>query len=58
VTAAIGLLVGAGFFFLAIAATVATIIVLVPLRWVEEYLARGATGGTEGTPPEHHPTAS
>lgn len=48
VTAAIGLLVGAGFFFLAIAATIATIIVLVPLRWVEEHLARGST---DETPP-------
>ncbi len=54
VTAAIGLLVGAGFFFLAIAATVETIIVLVPLRWVEEYLARG---GAEEHPRERPPSA-
>ena len=34
VTAAIGLLIGAGFFFLAISATIATIIVLVPVQWI------------------------
>ncbi|HEY7033448.1 MAG TPA: MgtC/SapB family protein [Thermomicrobiales bacterium] len=35
VTAAIGVLIGAGFFFLAIAATVTTVLVLGPLNWLE-----------------------
>jgi putative Mg2+ transporter-C (MgtC) family protein len=38
VTAAIGLLIGAGFYFLAVAATVATIIVLVPVKWLQQRL--------------------
>jgi putative Mg2+ transporter-C (MgtC) family protein len=39
VTAAIGLLIGAGFYFLALAATAATILVLVPLKWVEDRIS-------------------
>jgi len=39
VTAAIGLLIGGGFFFLGIAATIATAVVLVPLKWVEDWVA-------------------
>jgi putative Mg2+ transporter-C (MgtC) family protein len=35
VTAAIGVLIGSGFYFLAIAATIATIVVLGPFRWFE-----------------------
>ena len=41
VTAAIGLLIGAGFYFLAISATVATIVVLVPLKWFQTRFAAG-----------------
>jgi putative Mg2+ transporter-C (MgtC) family protein len=40
VAAAIGLLFGAGFYFLGIAATITTIVVLGPMRWVEAQLER------------------
>ncbi|HEV2107628.1 MAG TPA: MgtC/SapB family protein [Thermomicrobiales bacterium] len=36
VTAAIGLLIGAGFFVVALAGTIATLLILVSLRWVED----------------------
>jgi putative Mg2+ transporter-C (MgtC) family protein len=39
VTAAIGVLIGSGFFFLAISATIATIVVLGPLRWLGSRVA-------------------
>jgi putative Mg2+ transporter-C (MgtC) family protein len=43
VTAAIGLLIGAGFFVVAIAGTIATLLILVSLRWVEErFVAPGS----------------
>jgi putative Mg2+ transporter-C (MgtC) family protein len=35
VTAAIGVLIGSGFYFLSISATIATIVVLGPFRWLE-----------------------
>jgi putative Mg2+ transporter-C (MgtC) family protein len=38
VTAAIGVLIGGGFYFLAIAATVTTIVVLGPLNWLESLM--------------------
>jgi putative Mg2+ transporter-C (MgtC) family protein len=41
VTAAIGMLIGSGFFFLAISATIATILVLGPLKWLQSRLASG-----------------
>jgi putative Mg2+ transporter-C (MgtC) family protein len=44
VTAAIGLLIGAGFFFLAVAATVATIFVLVPVKWLQNRMMSAQAG--------------
>jgi putative Mg2+ transporter-C (MgtC) family protein len=38
VTAAIGVLIGCGFYFLGISATIATIVVLGPLKWLESRL--------------------
>lgn len=40
VTAALGLLIGAGFYFLAISATIATLLVLGPLKWLETRVTR------------------
>jgi putative Mg2+ transporter-C (MgtC) family protein len=48
VTAAIGLLIGAGFYFLAIAATVATIIILGPIKWLQMRFLSGA--GSRSSP--------
>lgn len=42
VTAAIGLLAGAGFFAIAAISTAATIVVLIALRWVEPWMRRDA----------------
>jgi putative Mg2+ transporter-C (MgtC) family protein len=39
VTAAIGILIGSGFYFLAISATIVTIVVLGPLKWLESRIA-------------------
>jgi putative Mg2+ transporter-C (MgtC) family protein len=44
VTAAIGMLIGAGFYFLAISATIVTVIVLGPLRIVESRVSRPKLG--------------
>lgn len=49
VTAAIGLLIGAGFIFLAIAATIATLFILIPLKWVEDRLV--SSGRISGESP-------
>jgi putative Mg2+ transporter-C (MgtC) family protein len=38
VTAAIGILIGSGFYFLAISATIVTVVVLGPLRWLELHI--------------------
>jgi putative Mg2+ transporter-C (MgtC) family protein len=47
VTAAIGMLIGSGFYFLAISATIVTVIVLGPLRIVESRVTRAKPGSTE-----------
>jgi putative Mg2+ transporter-C (MgtC) family protein len=49
VTAAIGLLIGAGFYFLAISATIATILVLVPLKWLESHITPSAAASRNTT---------
>ncbi len=41
VTAAVGLLVGSGLYVVAVAGTVATLVILVGLRWLERALYRG-----------------
>jgi putative Mg2+ transporter-C (MgtC) family protein len=53
VTAALGLIVGAGFYAVALIGVGATLFVLVPLRWVESELmrAREATHGAEPSSP-------
>jgi putative Mg2+ transporter-C (MgtC) family protein len=38
VTAAIGLLIGAGYFVVALAATIATLFVMICVRWIEHWL--------------------
>ncbi|HKG26292.1 MAG TPA: MgtC/SapB family protein [Thermomicrobiales bacterium] len=44
VTAAIGMLIGSGFYFLAISATIVTVVVLGPLRIVESRVTRSKAG--------------
>ncbi len=52
VVAAIGLTVGAGFFFEALAATVTVMTVLRGLGWLERrYIGRPPTDGQDGVPP-------
>jgi putative Mg2+ transporter-C (MgtC) family protein len=53
VTAAIGLLIGAGFFFLAISATIATIFVLVPMQWLQRRITSATSStGNDGSEDE------
>ena len=61
VTAAIGVLIGCGFLFLAISATITTIVVLGPLKWLETRLtpripaSRTADSQTEDSLPNGSP---
>jgi putative Mg2+ transporter-C (MgtC) family protein len=56
VTAAIGVLIGCGFFFLAISATITTIVVIGPLKWLESRLTpRSAASRTAGSRAEDTP---
>jgi putative Mg2+ transporter-C (MgtC) family protein len=54
VTSAIGLLIGAGFYFLAIAATLATLIVLGPVKWLQSRLAPEGSEFAEHDWGHHH----
>jgi putative Mg2+ transporter-C (MgtC) family protein len=51
VTAAIGMLIGSGFYFLAVSATITTIVVLGPLKFLETRMTRGSadSGETPGS---------
>jgi putative Mg2+ transporter-C (MgtC) family protein len=49
VAAAVGLLVGAGFYFLAIAATLSTLAVLGPLKWLENRITPDGSASADNS---------